>query len=182
MALKTDYKDYIPPSGERKYKITANSDGSSSIEDITQYQQIGDTWGAEDINQITKTLNGRSYGNEVDTGLTWLDGKKIYRKTAKITPSQYAVLEEGDPVTYTATIENWMVGINEICMLQGMLVSPEGYYLPLGAKRNGNNDYGGYIAASIENNIVKLTIGTGARPLAASNISHFTVICEYTKI
>ena len=127
-------------------------------------------------------LSNLAYGNEVDTGLTWLDGKKIYRKTAKITPSQYAVLEEGDPVTYTATVENWMVGINEICMLQGMLVNLEGYYLPLGAKRNGNNDYGGYIAASIENNIVKLTIGTGARPLAASNISHFTVICEYTKI
>lgn len=127
-------------------------------------------------------LSNLAYGNEVDTGLTWLDGKKIYRKTAKITPSQYAVLEEGDPVTYTATVENWMVGINEICILQGMLVNLEGYYLPLGAKRNGNNDYGGYIAASIENNIVKLTIGTGARPLAASNISHFTVICEYTKI
>ena len=137
------------------------------------------------LSVITTTfakLSKLAYGNEVDTGLTWLDGKKIYRKTAKITPSQYAVLEEGDPVTYTATIENWMVGINEICMLQGMLVNPEGYYLPLGAKRNGNNDYGGYIAASIENNIVKLTIGTGARPLAASNISHFTVICEYTKI
>lgn len=137
------------------------------------------------LSVITTTfakLSNLAYGNEVDTGLTWLDGKKIYRKTAKITPSQYAVLEEGDPVTYTATIENWMVGINEICMLQGMLVNPEGYYLPLGAKRNGNNDYGGYIAASIENNIVKLTIGTGARPLAASNISHFTVICEYTKI
>ena len=137
------------------------------------------------LSVITTTfakLSNLAYGNEVDTGLTWLDGKKIYRKTAKITPSQYAVLEEGDPVTYTATVENWMVGINEICMLQGMLVNLEGYYLPLGAKRNGNNDYGGYIAASIENNIVKLTIGTGARPLAASNISHFTVICEYTKI
>lgn len=137
------------------------------------------------LSVITTTfakLSNLAYGNEVDTGLTWLDGKKIYRKTAKITPSQYAVLEEGDPVTYTANVENWMVGINEICMLQCMLVNPEGYYLPLGAKRNGNNDYGGYIAASIENNIVKLTIGTGARPLAASNISHFTVICEYTKI
>lgn len=137
------------------------------------------------LSVITTTfakLSNLAYGNEVDTGLTWLDGKKIYRKTTKITPSQYVVLEEGDPVTYTATVENWISGISEICMLQGMLVNPEGYYLPLGAKRNGNNDYGGYISASIENNIVMLTIGTGARPLAASNISHFTVICEYTKI
>lgn len=63
MALKTDYKDYIPPSGGRKYKITANSDGSSSVEDITQYQQVGDTWGAEDINQVNKLVNGAVYPN-----------------------------------------------------------------------------------------------------------------------
>lgn len=63
MALKTDYKDYIPPSGGRKYKITANSDGSSSVEDITQYQQVGDTWGADDINQVNKLVNGAVYPN-----------------------------------------------------------------------------------------------------------------------
>lgn len=63
MALKTDYKDYIPPSGGRKYKITANSDGSSSVEDITQYQQVGDTWGAEDINQVNKLVNSAVYPN-----------------------------------------------------------------------------------------------------------------------
>lgn len=63
MALKMDYKDYIPPSGGRKYKITANSDGSSSVEDITQYQQVGDTWGAEDINQVNKLVNGAVYPN-----------------------------------------------------------------------------------------------------------------------
>lgn len=66
MALKTDYKDYIPPSGGRKYKITANSDGSSSVEDITQYQQVGDTWGAEDINQANKLVNGAVYPNLLD--------------------------------------------------------------------------------------------------------------------
>ena len=63
MALKTDYKDYIPPSGGCKYKITANSDGSASVEDITQYQQVGDTWGAEDINQVNKLVNGAVYPN-----------------------------------------------------------------------------------------------------------------------
>ena len=64
--MKTDYKDYIPPSGGRKYKITANSDGSSSVEDITQYQQVGDTWGAEDINQVNKLVNGAVYPNLLD--------------------------------------------------------------------------------------------------------------------
>lgn len=82
MALKTDYKDYIPPSGGRKYKITANSDGSSSVEDITQYQQVGDTWGAEDINQVNKLVNGAVYPNLLDnsdfTNLVNQRGEAVY--------------------------------------------------------------------------------------------------------
>ena len=66
MALKTNYKDYIPPTGGRRYKVTPNADGSSSIEDITQYQQVGDVWGAEDINQAYKLVNGAVYPNLLD--------------------------------------------------------------------------------------------------------------------
>lgn len=127
-------------------------------------------------------LSNLAYGNEVDTGLTWLDGKKVYRKSVKITPSQYTVSESGTPTTYTATVTNLTSGVNEICMLQAMLVTPTGYYLPLGAKRNGANDFGGYVSATIQNNIVKLEFGTGERPLDTASINYFTVICEYTKI
>lgn len=127
-------------------------------------------------------LSNLAYGNEVDTGLTWLDGKKVYRKSVKITPSQYTVSESGTPTTYTATVTNLTSGVNEICMLQAMLVTPAGYYLPLGAKRNGARDFGGYVSATIQNNIVKLEFGTGERPLDTANINYFTVICEYTKI
>jgi hypothetical protein len=183
MALKTDYKDYIPPSGERKYKITANSDGSSSIEDITQYQQIGDTWGAEDINQITKTLNGRSYGNEVDTGLTWLDGKKIYRKTAIIGPNDYATTtgkDSQEQTVYTVSKAGFITGVSMIIRMD-VAITHENWFMPLGAKRNGSSDYGGCTFAGVTNGTVDWTAEIGLRN-PADGPSSFIVICEYTKI
>ena len=57
MALKTDYKNFIPPEDGRKYQILANVDGSSQINDITQYVQAGDTFGAADINATNAAVN-----------------------------------------------------------------------------------------------------------------------------
>jgi hypothetical protein len=54
--LKTDYKDYVA-SGDPKYRITANPDGSSGIKDITAYDQTGDKLGAADINATNRTVN-----------------------------------------------------------------------------------------------------------------------------
>ena len=56
MALKTDYKDYVY-SGNQKFKITANSDGTSTITDSTTYSQVGDTFGASDLNETNKAVN-----------------------------------------------------------------------------------------------------------------------------
>ncbi len=56
MALKTDYKDYVY-TGSQKFKITANSDGTSKITDSTTYTQIGDTLGASDLNATNKAVN-----------------------------------------------------------------------------------------------------------------------------
>lgn len=54
--LKTNYKDYVA-SGDRKYNIAANADGSSSITDVTTYTQTGDTFGASDINATNTAVN-----------------------------------------------------------------------------------------------------------------------------
>ena len=56
MALKTDYKDYVY-SGNQKFKITANSDGTSTITDSTTYSQVGDTFGASDLNATNEVVN-----------------------------------------------------------------------------------------------------------------------------
>ena len=46
------FQDQIPPAGGRKYQISANSDGSSNITDITQYQQDGTPLTAEFLNGL----------------------------------------------------------------------------------------------------------------------------------
>lgn len=56
MALKTDYKDDVL-SGERKYVIVENGDGTVSLRDVTQYTQVGDSFGALDINNTNEAVN-----------------------------------------------------------------------------------------------------------------------------
>lgn len=57
MALKTDYKNYIPDANGRVYSITQNAQGKSVITDETNYTQVGDNFGANDINAITTEIN-----------------------------------------------------------------------------------------------------------------------------
>ena len=68
MALKTNYKDDIlnvNENTERHYQMVNNSDGTVSLNDVTQYTQVGDTFGAKDINatnlavkQLSENLAG----------------------------------------------------------------------------------------------------------------------------
>ncbi len=51
------YKDYVAPASGRRYKITANTDGSSSITDVTVYSQQGDQWGAADANALWAAMD-----------------------------------------------------------------------------------------------------------------------------
>lgn len=58
MSLKTDYKDAIPPSTGRVYRHTYNTtDGTMTLEDVTEYEQVGDAFGAADINAVNEVAN-----------------------------------------------------------------------------------------------------------------------------
>jgi hypothetical protein len=57
MALRTDYRDDIF-SGNRKYSQIDNGDGTISFTDETQYDQVGDSFGATQINEIDGKING----------------------------------------------------------------------------------------------------------------------------
>lgn len=56
MALRTDYQDDIF-SGNRKYSEIDNGDGTISFTDETEYDQVGDTFGATQINEIDGKIN-----------------------------------------------------------------------------------------------------------------------------
>lgn len=55
MILKTDYKDAMYE--RRKFRMENNSDGTVSLIDATSYTQEGTSFGANDVNAITKSVN-----------------------------------------------------------------------------------------------------------------------------
>lgn len=56
MSLKTDYQDAVY-SGNKKYTIVDNGDGTSTITDSTDYEQEGTRFGAKDINDTNELVN-----------------------------------------------------------------------------------------------------------------------------
>ena len=56
MALKTTYQDDVF-TGDRKYTMTSNGDGTVSLVDQTEYTQEGDTFSATDINAQNTAIN-----------------------------------------------------------------------------------------------------------------------------
>lgn len=57
MALKTDYKNYVPSTELRQYQLINNSNGTVSLQDVTVYEQVGDLFSAGDINATNAAVN-----------------------------------------------------------------------------------------------------------------------------
>lgn len=58
--LKTTYKDDVlntSANEKRKYNMITNEDGTVSLEDVTDYSQVGDSFGAADINATNEKVN-----------------------------------------------------------------------------------------------------------------------------
>ena len=59
MALRTDFKDSVlkDTTGNKKYKMTNNSDNTVSFTDVTEYSQEGSPYGAEEVNEERGVIN-----------------------------------------------------------------------------------------------------------------------------
>ena len=64
MSLKTDYKDAMFPN-RRKYQMIQNDDGTVSFEDVTEYTQEGDSFGAKDINETNTEVEMKFDSDDV---------------------------------------------------------------------------------------------------------------------
>ena len=87
MILKTNYKDDILASGTtvRKYTQITNSDGTVSFVDATEYQQEGDTFGANDINKTNKNVNQINHITPVTlTATGWVGDTAPYSQTVDV--------------------------------------------------------------------------------------------------
>ena len=63
--LKTNYKDDVLDTSKnekRKFMMIQNEDGTVSFEDVTEYTQVGDTFGAADINKTNEGINALNEG------------------------------------------------------------------------------------------------------------------------
>lgn len=54
--LRTNYKDDVF-TGKRKYSEIDNGDGTISFDDVTDYAQVGDSYGAAQINETNDVIN-----------------------------------------------------------------------------------------------------------------------------
>lgn len=58
--LETNYKDDIiseSMGGKRRYRLIDNDDGTVSFEDVTEYDQVGNKFGAANVNRICIAIN-----------------------------------------------------------------------------------------------------------------------------
>ena len=58
--LRTDFKDDVldvTQNEKRKYRVIHNEDGTISLEDATAYLQQGDSFGANDLNEMNRMAN-----------------------------------------------------------------------------------------------------------------------------
>lgn len=79
MALKTNFTDDIlaeSMNGKRQYNVTENSNGTKSLEDVTDYQSIGSTFSAKNMNETNAAVN-QAYddmGDEFNKNTKYLAG------------------------------------------------------------------------------------------------------------
>ena len=110
--LRTDYKDDIlntEVNTQRKYRMVQNNDGTVSFEDVTEYEQVGDNFGAADINKTNlevDKLNNSLGGFEFTTQ----NDKDGYMKDGEFHPFGNPYLRYNEDTGYIQALDingNW---------------------------------------------------------------------------
>ena len=115
--LKTNYKDDVlntEVNERRKYQMIQNDDGTVSFVDVTDYSQVGDSFGALDINatnekcnEINSNLN--NFGGDGYAPNNKVSSEKLYGRRIDSAYTYYcktwvtSALSINQTVTYTDT-------------------------------------------------------------------------------
>lgn len=120
--LRTDYKDDIlnaDVNTQRKYRMIQNEDGTVSFEDVTEYEQVGDVFGAAIINRqnsalkiITATLTaGNTSISFNDKRITTNSIFSFYTSIYNVSPSAVEVIDGKVTLTFDAQDVDMEVGV-----------------------------------------------------------------------
>lgn len=120
--LRTDFKDDIldiTENAQRKYRMITNDDGTVSFIDATVYMQVGDSFGAGDVNNMTSRLNiirtTLTAGNTqvvVSNGLITTDSiLSFYTSVYGLNPSEVLVEDGSVTLTFDAQETDIEVGV-----------------------------------------------------------------------
>ena len=120
--LRTDFKDDIldiTENTQRKYRMITNDDGTVSFVDATVYTQVGDSFGAGDVNNMTSRLNiiraTLSAGNTqivVSNALITTDSVlSFYTSVYGLNPSEVFVEDGSVTLTFDAQETDIEVGV-----------------------------------------------------------------------
>lgn len=85
--LKTNYQDDVlntSKNSKRKYNMITNPDGTVSFEDVTEYSQVGDSFGALQVNEIGAAINSLNQSLEVINEKTTDSGWQILNSTYNV--------------------------------------------------------------------------------------------------
>lgn len=91
MPLKVNYKDDVF-TGNRKYDLVENGDGTYSLVDQTTYTQEGDVFGASDINATNTAVNGKQEQLVSGTNIKTIGGASILGSGDMNVGIQYEVI------------------------------------------------------------------------------------------
>lgn len=83
MPLREDFKDALY-DGSRRYRITANADGTSGIADETIYTQDGDQWGANEANATNHAINKATTHRTITLAAAGWSASYPYTQTVQV--------------------------------------------------------------------------------------------------
>lgn len=148
------------------YCVIATITVSSSTSVITNSEITTNKAGVTGSNIDFTTLSGNYSTSEVETGFTWIDGKKIYKKTTRFTVTDRAM-----------TVAHGISSIDKIINAEGIWDIEQGTFEPINrnAANQMNQQYNVGLG-DINASVFAFTLGSGMTPSGTAYVTLY-----YTK-
>lgn len=125
LGLKTDYKDDVldvEKNTKRKYKTSYDSMGLLSLDDVTEYTQVGDSFGAKELNETNKKIN--DFHNELENYIPLSDTNVTLKKGGMLAPNGDIYINDNGK--WVSSMLN-DINVNLLKLNKGLNINVPGY-------------------------------------------------------